>query len=78
MFESEKGGIKYDNKLGCAGGLAGTAYSVSPKVNNVKLENLTIDACHVSGGLIGSVYCTNDTKALFENCSADNLTVGGG
>ena len=78
VFESEKGGIKYDNKLGCAGGLAGTAYSVSPKVNNVKLENLTIDACHVSGGLIGSVYCTNDTKALFENCSADNLTVGGG
>lgn len=77
VFESEKGGIKYDNKFSCAGGLAGGSYYASPNVKNVKLDNLTVGARHVSGGLIGSVYCTNDNKVVFENCGANNLTVGG-
>lgn len=60
----------------CSGGLAGTATAKSGQSNirlkNVKTENLTINARHIVGGLIG--FAKNGTVRM-EECNVDEFTI---
>lgn len=87
-YHDEKAAINYDDKMCCAGGLAGAFSSnegstqhFAACIDNVDLINLAVNSSHIAGGLTGFVKGQSDSnlsKVKINNCSAVNVSVNSG